>query len=126
MSIFYTSISRNYGDYKCKLWVMDLTHSKWMIQLMCKMLIIQEILKNSLICSNINVKHKVVMCFSIYISKCNMQHLNDGFKKFKMYDSTHVKMLIIQEMWKNSLNHLSIIAKHWLTCVSIYYNKCKM
>ncbi len=48
-----------------------------------QMLIIQEIFKNSLICSNINVRHQVVMCFSIYISKWNMQHSNDGFNNSK-------------------------------------------
>jgi len=41
------------------------------------------------------------MCVSIYISKCNMQRLNNGFNKFKVSDLIHVKMLIIQEMWKN-------------------------
>jgi hypothetical protein len=29
-------------------------------------------------------------------------------------------------MSKNSQNDLSIIVKHWITCVSIYYSKCKM
>jgi hypothetical protein len=48
------------------------------------------------------------MCVSIYISKRNMQHLNIGFNKLKMDDSTHVKMLIVQEMWKSSLNHSNI------------------
>jgi hypothetical protein len=38
------------------------------------------------------------MCVSIYINNYNMQHLNNGFDKFKVDDSTHVKMLIIQEM----------------------------
>jgi hypothetical protein len=52
------------------------------------------------------------MCVSIYISKCNMQHLNNDFNKFKVDDSTHVKMLIIQEMWENSLNHSNIITKY--------------
>jgi hypothetical protein len=33
---------------------------------------------------------------SIYISKCNMQHLNNGFNKFNVDDETHVKMLIVQ------------------------------
>ncbi len=28
-------------------------------------------------------------------------------------------------MWKNSLNHSSIIVKHQIACVSIYFNKCK-
>ncbi len=32
-----------------------------------------------------------------------MQQLNCGFNKFKMNDSTHVKMLVVQKMWKNSL-----------------------
>jgi hypothetical protein len=41
------------------------------------------------------------VCFHIYISKCNMQCLNNGFNKFKVSDLIHVKMLIIQEMWKN-------------------------
>jgi hypothetical protein len=34
------------------------------------------------------------MCVSIYTSKCNMQCLNNGFNKFKVDDSTHVKILI--------------------------------
>ncbi len=41
-------------------------------------------------------------------------------------DSTHVKMLILQEMWKNSLNHSCIIVKHWVACVSIYFKNYKM
>jgi hypothetical protein len=49
---------------------------------------------------------------SVSIDKCNMQHLNNGFNKFKMDDLTHVKMLIVQKMWKNSLNHQNIFAKH--------------
>jgi hypothetical protein len=39
-----------------------------------------------------------------------MQRLNSGFNKFKVDDSSHVKMLIIQKMWKKSLNHSNIIA----------------
>jgi len=35
-------------------------------------------------------------------------------------------MLIVQETWKNSLNHSSIITKQYVACVSIYFNKCKM
>jgi hypothetical protein len=34
-----------------------------------------------------------------------------------MDDLIHVNMLIVQEMWKNSLNHSSIIAKYWTACV---------
>jgi hypothetical protein len=55
-----------------------------------------------------------------------MQHLNNSFNKLKMDDLTHIKILIIQEMWKKSLNHSSIIAKYLVACVLIYYNKCKM
>ncbi len=55
-----------------------------------------------------------------------MQRLNNGFNKLKVDDSTHVKMLIGQKMWKFSLNHSSINAKYWVACVLIYYNKCKM
>jgi hypothetical protein len=29
-----------------------------------------------------------------------MQHLNNSFNKFKVNDSTHVQMLIIQKIWK--------------------------
>jgi hypothetical protein len=35
-------------------------------------------------------------------------------------------MLVVQKIWKNSLNHSSIIAKYWIAHVLIYYNKCKM
>ncbi len=49
-----------------------------------------------------------------------------GFNKFKVDDSTHVKMLIVQNMWKNSLNHSNIITKYWIACVLLCYNKCKM
>jgi len=55
----------------------------------------------------------------IYTNKCNMRHLNNGFNKFKMDDLTNVKILIVQEMWKNSLNHSSIIAMHWATYILI-------
>jgi len=65
------------------------------------------------------------MCVSIYTSKCNMQHLNSDFNKFKVYDLIHVKMLIVPKMWKNSLNHLNIIIKHWIACVLIYFDKSK-
>jgi hypothetical protein len=55
-----------------------------------------------------------------------MQCLNSGFNKLKMDDLTHIKMLVVQEMWKNSLNHSSVIVKYWIACVIIYYNKYKM
>ncbi len=66
------------------------------------------------------------MCFEIYINKCNMKQLNNGFNKFKMNDSTQVPILIVQKKWKNLVNHSNIMIEHWITCVSIYSNKCKM
>jgi hypothetical protein len=66
------------------------------------------------------------MCVLIHISKCNMQHLNSGFNKLKVDDFAHVKMLIVQEMWKISLNHWSVISIYWIACVLVYYNKWKM
>ncbi len=55
-----------------------------------------------------------------------MQCSNSGFNKLRMDDLTHIKMLVVQEMWKNSLNHSSVIIKYWVACVLIYHNKCKM
>jgi hypothetical protein len=66
------------------------------------------------------------MCVSIYTNKCNMQHLNNGFNKFKTDDSSHVNMLIVQEMCSNSLKHPNIIAKHWVTYGLVHFSKCKM
>jgi hypothetical protein len=66
------------------------------------------------------------MYVSMYSSKYNMQCLNSGFNKLKVNDSTHVKMMIVEEMRKISLNHLSIIAKYLVTCVLLFFNKCKM
>ncbi len=59
------------------------------------------------------------MCVSIYINKCNMEHLNNGFNKFNVNDSTHVELLIVQEMWKKSLNHSNMIANYWISCVLV-------
>ncbi len=56
----------------------------------------------------------------------HMQHLHNDFNKLKVDESAHVKMLIVQEMWKKSLNHSNKVAKHLVTCVSLYSNKCKM
>ncbi len=36
----------------------------------------------------------------IYISKWNMQYLSNGLNKFKVNDSIHVKMSIVQEITK--------------------------
>ncbi len=66
------------------------------------------------------------MCVSIYTNKCNMQCLNSGFNKLKMNDLIHVKILIVQKIWKKPLNHSSIMIKPWVVCVLVYYNKCKM
>jgi hypothetical protein len=82
--------------------------------------------KNSFILFKYKCEALIVMCVSIYTSKCNMQCLNSVFNKLKVDDSTHVKMLIIQEMWKKSLNHSSINSKYWIACFLVYYNKCIM
>ncbi len=37
-----------------------------------------------------------------------MQCLNNDFNKFKIDDLTHVKMLIVREMLKLSLNHSNV------------------
>jgi hypothetical protein len=66
------------------------------------------------------------VCFNIYTNECNMQHLNNGFNKFKVDDSTCATMLIVQKMWKNLLNHSNISVEHWVTCASIYSNKCNL
>jgi len=63
-----------------------------------QMLLVQKTWKKSLNHSNINVRHYVHMCVSIYTYKCNMQCLNNVFNKLKMDDLTHMKMLIVQEM----------------------------
>jgi len=41
-----------------------------------------------------------------------MQFMGDEFNTFKMNDSTHVQMLIIQKMSKNSLTSLNINWRH--------------
>jgi hypothetical protein len=60
----------------------------------------------------------------LMISKSNLWVVD--LTTFKVNDSTHVQMLIVQNMRKNSLNHSNIIAKYWVACVLIYYNKWKM
>ncbi len=52
--------------------------------------------------------------------------MNNGFNNLKVNDLIHVKMYIVQKMWKISLNNSSIITKYWITCVLVYYNKSKM
>jgi hypothetical protein len=38
--------------------------------------------------------------------------MSNGLNTFKMNDPIHVQMLIIQEMWKNSLTCSNINVKH--------------
>jgi hypothetical protein len=68
-------------------------------------------------------------CFYTSIEKnyeeCKMQIMSNGCNTFKVKFNSW-QMLIVQKIWKNSLNHLSIMAKDWVACVWIYYNKCKM
>jgi hypothetical protein len=42
------------------------------------------------------------MCVLIYINKCDMKHFYNAFNKLKVDDSTHVNMLIVHKIWKNS------------------------
>ncbi len=44
--------------------------------------------------------------------ECKMQLMSNGFNTFKMSDSIHVQMLIVQEMRKNSLTHSNINVRH--------------
>ncbi len=41
------------------------------------------------------------ICVSIYIYKCNMQLVSNGFNILKMNGLIHVHMLIIEKIWKN-------------------------
>jgi len=53
--------------------------------------------------------------------------MNNGFNILKMNGSTHVHMLIIEEMWKKILNHYNInVGLKIIACVLINYGKCKM
>jgi hypothetical protein len=42
------------------------------------------------------------------IDECKMQLMSNGLNIFKMNDPSHVQMLIVQEMQKNSLIYLNI------------------
>jgi hypothetical protein len=57
-----------------------------------------------------------------------MQLVSTGFNILKMNGLTHVHLLIIQKMWKNSLVHSNInVGFKIITCVLINYGKtCKM
>jgi hypothetical protein len=53
--------------------------------------------------------------------------VNNEFNILKMNGSTHVHMLIIEEMWKKSLIHFNInVGFCNVTCVLINFGKCKM
>ncbi len=94
--VFIHALEKFLVSAKCNSWVVDLTTFKVNDSTPhVQMLIVQEMRKKSLTHSSINVRHEVVMCISIYVNKCNMQHLNTGFNKLKMDDWTHVKMLIV-------------------------------
>jgi hypothetical protein len=53
-------------------------------------LIIENMWKQSLIHSNINLGFKIVTCVLINYSNCKMQLLNNGFNMLKIDSSTHV------------------------------------
>jgi hypothetical protein len=74
--------------------------------------------KNSLNHSNIVPKHWIA-CVSMYTNKYNMQLVSNGL--------THIHMLIIEKMWKNSLIHFNInVGFEIFTCILINYDKYKM
>jgi hypothetical protein len=60
-----------------------------------QMLIVQNMQKNALTHFNVNKIHQVVVHVSIHNNKCNMQHLSNGFNRFKVDDSTCTYMLIV-------------------------------
>jgi hypothetical protein len=72
-----------------------------------QMLMVQEMQKNSLTHSNINVR----LCnfLDIHLKKLWwMQNATHEYLTFKMNDSIHVQMLMVQEMQKKSLTHSNI------------------
>jgi hypothetical protein len=82
--------------------------------------------KKSLNHSNIITKYWIANVL-LYYNKCKMQFVSNGFIILKVNDSIHVHMLIIEEMWKNSLIHSNInVGFKIVTCVLINCNKCKM
>jgi hypothetical protein len=56
-----------------------------------------------------------------------MQFVSNDCNILKVNGSTHVHMLIIEEMWKKSLIHSNInVGFKTITCVLINYGKYKM
>jgi hypothetical protein len=55
-----------------------------------------------------------VTCVSIYLNKCKMQLMGNGFNMLKVNGLTHVHMLIIKKMWKNSLIHSNINVRSYM------------
>jgi hypothetical protein len=55
-----------------------------------------------------------------------MQFMDTDFNILEMNGSTHVHMLIIEEMWKKSLIHCNINVGLIVTRVLINYDKCIM
>jgi hypothetical protein len=52
--------------------------------------------------------------------------LNIGFNKLKVHDFTHIKMLIVQKMWKKFTKPFKYNYKILSCMCLIYYNKWKM
>jgi hypothetical protein len=57
----------------------------------------EEVYMHPIICMHEQLEIQTnCVCVSMYTNECNMQYLNNGFNKFKVDDSIHVKMLIVQ------------------------------
>jgi hypothetical protein len=54
-----------------------------------------------------------------------MQHLNNGFNKFKMWFDPYIHVDSSRDV-KNFTKPFKYNCKHQVTCVSICTNKCKM
>jgi hypothetical protein len=71
-------------------------------------LIIEEMWKKSLICSNINVKSYLVTCVLINYGKYKMQLTSNGFNMLKSWWLNSNAMLIIEEMSKKLLTYYNV------------------
>jgi hypothetical protein len=72
---------------------------------------LEEMWKNPLIHSNINVGFRIVTCVLINYSKCKMKLLYNGFNMLKIDGSIHVPC---GDNWKNvkkSLTHYNAFCK---------------
>jgi len=114
---FYIFMSKNYDEYNSR--IMDLTHSKWMIQLMSYVDGSKNVKKHN---NMLKYKCEVLkLCVFQYILINIIWKIWIYFNKFN--SCIHVdSSRDVKKLTKPS----SIIVKHKVACVSIYSNKCKM